>query len=865
MIELVHPWFLLLLAAVPVVLALGWRGLLAEMSARQRRVCFALRSVILALLALALCGARLRTFSRKLAVLFVVDQSASITPDGAKQARDFIAASLPHAARGSLAGVVGFAGSASVLQPPSASQTLASAWAAPAQKEATDIAGALAFASALFPPDAARRVVLLSDGNDTEGRAAQAARELAAQGIELDAVPLRNPRQPEVLVERIDAPQRAKQGEPFDVEAVIRSNVETKATVRLSQNGFVIARQETALKTGANRVAFKSLTGESGMVSYECEVSAAADTRAENNRAQAAVSIRGEPRVLIVETDEAKAAPLAEALRAGHIAVETRAARGAPAGMEDLQQFDLLILSDVSALALSRAQMDLFQGWVRDFGGGFAMLGGENSFGVGGYFKTPVEQMLPVRMEHDDREETPTVAMLIVLDRSGSMAAQVSGQTKIALADQGAAYALDVLQPRDLFGVMAVDTRIHNVAPLGRVEDKAATGQKILSITSAGGGIYIYTSLAEAYRQLRDASAKIKHVILFSDAADAEEKSAGEMADGTPSGGSALDLAAAMLAQNITLSVVGLGQETDKDTEFLRQLAERGNGRFYLTNDALSLPRIFSTETLRVAQSSLVEEPFSAVPAAKNAPAIAGIDWPQSPLLLGYNATKPKPGADVLLATERGDPLLATWRYGLGQTAAWTSDAKARWAAEWLAWPGFGKFWSQLVRSLMRKNDPSGLAVATSQEGGRLTLHIDAVAPDGSFRDGLPITVHCVKPSGEALSQAAEQEAPGRYSARFELPSQGTLLFSVNAGTGGEGYDFGITRPYPVEFLTADLNESALRELAGIGGGKYAPGPADVFAPPAAQRLAWRDLTPWFLCAALLLFPLDIWLRRRAS
>jgi hypothetical protein len=233
--------------------------------------------------------------------------------------------------------------------------------------------------------------------------------------------------------------------------------------------------------------------------------------------------------------------------------------------------------------------------------------------------------------------------------------------------------------------------------------------------------------------------------------------------------------------------------------------------------------------------------------------------------LLGYNATKPKPTADILLATERGDPLLATWRYGLGQTAAWTSDAKARWSGEWLSWPGFGKFWAQTVRALMRKNEPSNFQVSTSESGNRLTLKIDAVTPDGSFQNELPVQVNSVGPNGETSSQPARQEAPGSYSAAFNLPEQGTTIFSISTGAEREtgSYAFGYTRSYPKEFLTTDTNESALREWAHAGGGKFAPSPAEVFAhsqPPTETR---RDLTSRFLSLALMLFPLDIWLRRR--
>ncbi len=335
------------------------------------------------------------------------------------------------------------------------------------------------------------------------------------------------------------------------------------------------------------------------------------------------------------------------------------------------------------------------------------------------------------------------------------------------------------------------------------------------------------------------------------------------MGDGARGAGSALELASAMLTAKITTSVVALGLEADKDTAFLRQLAERGSGRFYLTGDATSLPQIFSTETMKVAQSSLVEEPFLAVPGQKS-PLTAGLDWAQSPLLLGYNATKPKPTADVLLATENGEPLLATWRYGLGQAAAFTSDAKSRWAAEWLSWPGFGKFWTQLVRGLMRKSDQASFAVDMREVGDRLTLEIDAIKPDGSFRNQLPLSINALGPSGETQTAEPRQEAPGRYSATFALPPGGTTIFSISSPELPDGgYVFGHTRSYPREFLSTATNEPLLRSLAEISGGKFDPTPAEIYARPDRKSAQRRDLRDHFLIAALILFPIDIWLRRR--
>ncbi len=862
MLDLTHPLFLTLLVVVPL-LWLGQRRSLADMTPLQRVACFAIRVVILLLLISALAGVRLRLPSRDVAVLFAVDQSASVSPGAQKVARDFVAAALKKQGSGDDAGIVGFARDAEVWQPPGPSVRLDAEWPVLKERGATDFERAFDFASAIFPTEKKRRLVLLSDGLDTSDHAQAAAQALADAGVELFAVPLRNAATPEVLVERVDIPRRLKTGEPFDLSANIRSNVETAAKVKLYQNQFLLEQRDVTLKPGDNAFRAPNLHADGNFISYEVEVVPAQDTSVENNRMQATASLRGQPRILIVDGDETKIRPLADALRGEKMQVETRGALGLPKTLEDLQQFDLLALSDVSALQMGREQMELYRRWVQDFGGGFLMIGGENSYGVGGYSRTPVEQMLPVRMEHEDRLDTPSVALLVVLDRSGSMTAQVQGQTKMSLADQGAVMAMNALQPKDYFGVLAVDVRSHTVVPLTQHATKSGEEQKILSITAGGGGIYIYTSLVEAFAQIRDIPARIKHIIVFSDAADAEEKNGGEMGDGARGGGSSLDLASAMLASKITTSVVGLGLESDKDTAFLRQLAERGNGRFYLTSDATTLPQIFSTETMKVAQSSLVEEPFLAVPVRKSA-ITSGLDWTQSPLLLGYNATKPKPTADILLATERGEPLLATWRYGLGQAAAFTSDAKSRWAAEWLQWSGFGKFWAQTVRGLMRKSDQASFDVQTRESGDGLVLTIDAVKPDGEFRNQLPITVNALGPGGETKTVAAVQSGPGQYTAQLDLAPEGTTLISVNSPELPDGgYTFGHTRSYPREYLSTETNEPLLKSLANITHGKFDPTPTEIFARPESATPQLRDITDALLIAALTLFPLDIWMRRR--
>jgi Ca-activated chloride channel homolog len=796
--------------------------------------------------------------SDRLALVYLVDDSASVSNEGRAAARNYVDRSVKTRRPQDDFAVVGFAQSATVWRSFGSNEALGH-WTPLQENRGTDLRKALQFAASILPRDRRGKIVLLTDGNDTGAGAEATIADLRRSSVEVLAVPVENPDRPETLVESVSLPRNIAGGEPFDLAAAIRSTRAQKATVKLYENQFLLQERPADLVAGRNLVRFENLTSEGSQ--YEIEVQPAEDTFAENNLAKAVAQIRGQPKILLVDPEENRMEPLARVLRAERFQVEVRTPQGFPRSIDDLDRFDLVLVSDVPALLFSQQQMDLLRTWVRDFGGGFVLTGGENSFGIGGYYRTPVEQLLPVRMEHDDRQETPSVALLVILDRSGSMAAQVQGKTKITLANQGAVLALDVLKENDYFGVYAVDTKVHQIVPLGRVQDRQNVQQQILGIESAGGGIYIYTSLLEASKAMRDINAQIKHVILFSDSADAEEKFAGEMGDGAEGSGSALDLASMMLTSRVTTSVVALGYESDKDTPFLKLLAERGNGRFYLTNDPLNLPQIFTTETMKVAQSSLIEEPFVPQP-ARESKVTEGIDWTQAPLLLGYNSTKPKPTAEVLLSTENGEPLLATWRFGLGQTAAFTSDVKSRWASEWLGWPGYGKLWTQVVRALMRRSDRGLLQVRTEERDNRLQVSVDAVRPDGSYANELPITLISADPEGQTETVTAGQTGPGRYVADVALPERGVRLLSVST-PNNPPVTLSYARSYPAEFIETRTNHEALERLVGkeslgVSADKlFSAGPA-----VGGQR---RDLAPWLLTLAALLLPLDIFLRRRAG
>ncbi|MGC1479373.1 MAG: glutamine amidotransferase [Chthoniobacterales bacterium] len=819
MIVVGSPWVLLALLGLPVLWWI-WRG-----APDRRRSALLVRLAIFSLLVFALADVGIERSATETAVSVVLDESPSVSADGRKAGNELVQA------------LRGEAGEDRVRV-----FTIGNEPAGPA----------LLRAAAGRADDRPTRMVFVTDGAAPETATIEiAARKLTAAGVPMDVVRVDREREPEVELGPLIAPPVVQPGQAFDVVANVRANVSGPAEIRLYLDGLLVGEREETLEAGENPITFANVAGLEGGGELRAEVLSVDDTFAENNVAVARIATSRSARVLILDPEPERMEWVAGQLRASKFDVEVRPTDAAPERVEDWNRFDLVVLSDSGAADLGDARMRLLQSWVTNLGGGLVLSGGENAFAAGGYAETPLADLSPVEIAYEDSAELPVSALVIALDRSGSMSAVVGGQTKMALADEGAVRAMDALQSKDLFGVLAVDIEAHPVVPLGPLTDRSLTAERVLSIQAGGGGVYVTTALVAVYRALREVDARIRHVILFSDAADAEEKEAG--------GFKSLELAGAMLAQRITISVVALGSESDRDTEFLRALAERGGGRFYLTSDALSLPRIFSEETMRATRTNVVETAFQPTVVAVG-DEISGIDWENVPFLLGYNATSVKEGSRVLLATERDEPLLAMARVGLGRVAAFTSDLKGRWTSDWVEWPGFGKLIVQVARSAGRGSEASGVTARVAQSGDDEVVVVEARDADGMFLNDADVEVTKLR---DSQARRAEQVAAGRYRADFKGGGGGLVgEYSVRVGD----------RP-PVKAVAeaAGVGEfDVLREvgpdlerLAAAGNGELDPPVTDVFRPTGSVVRSVSELAPWFLVGAILLVPVDVWVRRR--
>ena len=853
-VELLRPRMLYALAALPLVGAALWTSLV-DLPRAQQRLSAALRMLLMAALVLALARPSVVGERRAVATVLLVDVSASIG-DRQLQAAHRLVEDARAARHGDdVLKLVTFGAHPRLVELPPDGVPLPAGALARHDPDGSDLAAALTLAYGLYPPGMLPRALLVSDGNETEGDLAAEAQAAARRGVRVSWASFPRQNDDEVLVRALNLPADVKVGAPFEVVAEVYSSRAQPALLTLYRDEFINpldGRKQVELAAGANAIKWKAEVAQAGFTTFKAVVSSAprqtlADTLPANNSAVASVAVKGKPRVLYVEGEPAAAAWLANALKRESIDVDVRSSYGLPSSPRELGAYDLVILSDVAQTFVGPAQMAALESYVRDLGGGFIMAGGENSFGSGGYTGSRLEKLLPVRFETEKKRDQPGLALALVIDRSGSMTGE-----KLELAKEAAKSTAELLGADDLLGVIAFDSQPTSLVHLQRAANRVRIGNDIARLT-AGGGTNILPALKEAYDELDPARAKLKHVILLT--------------DGQASYEGIRELCDEMAEHKITISAVGVGAEADKT--LLTMIAERGGGRFYFTQSAQNIPKIFTKETSEVARNALVEEQVG-VHVQKRAELLDGVGIESAPPLRGYVSTKPKPLSDVILVSDLGEPILARWRVGLGQAVAFTSDVKNRWAVNWLKWPGYGKFWAHLTRSTMRHSaGASGRSfeLTTDVDPPRAHVAVDAVGADDKFVSGLDTTLQVIDPGHPADKRevAMAETAPGRYEGGFTLGRYGTFLLRAVHKQNGQVVaesTGALSLPYPREYLALPPDEALLTRVAALTGGRAAPTPAQLFDAMGERVRYHRELWSWALWAAALLLLLDVAARR---
>jgi uncharacterized membrane protein len=890
MISFSQPVFLLLLLLIPVSVVIALPRLVTRRKTQDARRgersapsvsrrlnkralgSLLVRCALITSVVLALAGMQAVQFTNKLGVVFLVDASDSVGPNGVEQATQFVRDALRgmRADGNDEAAVVVFGSNAQIERAMSSARDLAPI-GIQVRSAGTDVEGAMRLGLSLLPADAAKRLVLLSDGKQTVGDAEAAARLAQATNTRLDAVPLPSVQGADAAIERIDAPQRASVGQVIPLQIVVRSNQAMRAQLTVFAGPDVVAQEDVNLITGQNEFNVRANATRAGFSEFRVQLTPENDVRPQNNALSSSVIVGGPPRILLVSvpprassTGVDETAALKAALDATGIVYDEASPSAMPSEIQSLAGYQAVVLANVPARELSLRTMYSLQSYVRDIGGGLVTIGGPNSFGVGGYYKTPLEETLPVDMQVKDPKRFPSVSLVIVMDKSGSMSSQENGVLKMRLAAEAAARVAELANDDDEVTVIGFDTEPVDVIGPFPGRDRQKYLNQILSIAPGGGGIYVYESLKEAEKVVSQSTKLSKFIILLADGNDSERQEG------------VRELVRKLRADdNTTLTVVSIGDGSD--VQFLKNIASIGKGRFHLTDKAANLPTIFTEETALAQRSYIVEQSFFPALGA-GSPILSGIET--VPALQGYIASTPKPSAQVVLRANQSDPLLATWQYGLGRAVAFTSDATGRWGKNWAEWPEFPRFWAQAIRWTILERGQSAIQASVEQRGDQTVIVADV--PEANVDEDLKLTATVINSDGQSRDVTLAQTAPGRYEAETYLELAGayfvrvrpaaataitdtvetTATATLSSTLAGVETTVAYVRPYSPEYAQTEGGEDTLRDWAALGGGALLNNPAEAFvlnAPVAASR---TDLFPWLLALAVLLLPFDIGIRR---
>lgn len=865
-----QPGYLLLLALLPLVALLSFRSL-AGLGGLRRGLAILLRCMVVVLMVLALAGTNRTKLTRDLTVLYLLDRSNSIPRPTQREAFDFLRQSSTKMGPDDRVGVIAFDGSTAVEQLPM-SKVAIDRVSEPLRPDHTDIAAAMRLAMALFPPDTARRVVLLSDGNENVGLAQREADNLRAARVPVDILPMQYTHENEVVFEQLRAPPTAAPNETVNLQMIVRARKAVRGRIRLTHNERLIdfgdgpAGFLVELQPGPNRI-IRSFPLESGGVHRFSAVfeplDARADTMSANNEGQSFTVVASPGKILLLTTQDdlelprPSAVALKEALERERLTVDLELAGANPIDQVRLLEYSLVILGNVPHNDMTEDSIKALAAYVRDAGGGLIMVGGDQAFGAGGWMDTPIEEIMPVSFEVKNKKQIPRGGLVLVMH-----ACEVPNGNFIG--ERCAVSAIKTLSTRDKIGVLSFrwmgDQQGFWDIPLQVVGNKTSVIQRVMNM-QMGDMPDLHEVMQPGVDALAaDKECAAKHMIIVSDFDPSPPSNA---------------LLGKMKSSGITASTVAIGYGGHWiDEAKARMIAQSTGGKFYKTDKFDELPAIFIKEA-RIVQRSLIQEMqftpqlTSALPSTVRALAGDAI-----PSLGGLVLTTAKPAAEVPLvrATEEGkDPILAHWQVGLGKAVAFTSGMWSRWGAEWYNWPKFSSFWGQLARWASRHGDHAGLDVSTTVQGGVGVIRVEAVDP--STLQNLNLSGALIRPDQSATPLRLTQVGPGKFEGEFDASDRGNYIVNL-AYAGGVGDSAasgtlrtGVSVAYSPEFEELTTNLGWLEEIRARADGRLLSigGDVDPFDRASLPRVEtrrpiWEDLIRWML----IVFLLDVAVRRIA-
>lgn len=841
-LEISNPWWLLLIPVVVAGLIVSAKYFRTQNKGKKIKY-IVMRGIIMLLLILTLCGLSIKMTSRQITTLFLVDMSDS-NERNLEDVEAYIRTQIEDMPKKNRVGVVVFGDDVLVDQFITDKKIFTELTSAPVST-ATNLEKAVSTALSIFPDDSAKRLVIITDGLENAGSIEKMAGPTLASDVGVKVVKLTQSVGEEVYVSDVELPDYVHEGDTFNVKVTIESNVETQAVVSLYSGRTLKGQSTVNLTSGTNQFVFQDTGEQNGTQDYRVMVEPVSDTVSMNNEYCAFTQVESEPKILVIEGTPGEGARMAEILEACGVDYNVVTPSGAPTEMSELIQYKAIITVNVNVYDLRAGFMDNLEGYVKDYAGGLICTGGDNSFAMGAYQDTAFEEVLPVEMHLEGEREVPTMAVVMVIDHSGSMTTSADGSsnaTCLDLAKQAAIAGAETMRPQDKIGVLAFDDAYEWAVPVQDASDQVAISNGIARI-AYGGGTSIYPALNVAADELNRTDAQIKHIILLTDGQDYYDQYS-DVINKINNGG-------------ITLSTVAVG--ADSDQGLLQSLATQCDGRFYYTDVSTGLPKIFEQEIILSGKSYIVNEEFVPV-ITSNSEIIEGLMTDGVPTLLGYIGSTAKDQATVILQSEKGDPILSAWQYGLGRTIAWNTDAKNEWTANWAGWDNYVQLWDNMINYVVSNTSVNGDSLEVVQEGK--TAVISYTTDD--YNQNTSVKAICTDVDGNVQEIMLDPVAPGQYQATMDMENMGVYTISLQNYQGERVQSSMITAAamqYSPEYRF-DLVSDGLDSYVSQVNGSYITYEDSIFEERMESVRSRANLALPFMLAALILLMLDIAARR---
>lgn len=838
-INFLSPLWLILLP-ISLVAIIYTSKTLSRKDSLKKNIIISIRIIVATFLILALSNMGLIWTVKDISTIFLIDVSDSIKDSG-EISESFVDEALKAKTDKDSAGIILFAEDP-MMESFLSKETISKKINYNLNGNYTNIEKAITMAISVLPDKSRKRIVLITDGEENQGDSSNLAGLIKEKDIDLKVFKVEKDRANELAITNIWVPDRVSKGEEYNIIVNIKSNFNTKGILTLFDGNEKAMEERVEISKGNNRYVFRDKSEGTGFKTYRAAIEAAGDKDRRNNEAGAIINVLDEPLLLLLEGSPDDGEEISKMMTALNINYKRLDPSFAPSSLQSLMQYKSIILSNVSVESLNNGFLNSLESYVKDFAGGLIAIGGDDSFALGAYYKTSLEKVLPVNMELKGEKAIPDMSIILVIDKSGSMSEDSGGISRVELAKEAASRVLDSLRDEDSIGVLAFDDAMYWVVEPQKMGNREEVRNRIGSIR-ASGGTSILPPLKEAVKTVKKQKSTIKHIILLTDGQ--AEKTGYD---------SVLEEA---VQEGISVSTVAVGR--DADANLLQYISEKASGRFYLTDEFSNLPSIFAKETYMATKSYLNNRTF--IPGISSLHSVIADFADQGlPALQGYIAASPKDRAKVILESDTGDPILTFWQYGLGKTVAWNSDMSGKWSGDYINWKNNLLMWNNIINWTIENYENDELEVDTQLEGGYAYISVKQRESKEEFDTKAIITT----PSLKSLEVNLEAEAPGQYGAYFKVGEIGSYLIKIVQSKGSEirgTLSTGLTIPYSAEY-NIDAKSEKLDRLVYESQGKYINNGKEVYEGGLPDVSGRRSLTAFFLIAALIIFLIDIAIRR---